>query len=46
MEIPVHDRQIVIDLAKKIMAKGHDPLEALKMAEQEIEKQKKVGEEK
>lgn len=46
MEIPVHERQIVIDKAKKIMSKGHDPLTALKIAEQEIEKRKKTGEEK
>lgn len=46
MEIPIHEIQIVIDLAKEIMDQGHDPLTALKIAEQEIEKQKKTGEEK
>lgn len=43
MEIPVCERKVVIKRAREIMEQGHDPLTALKMAEQELEKQKKMG---
>lgn len=45
MEIPVHERKEVIDRAKHLMKHyGYDALTSIQISEQEIEKQKKVGE--
>lgn len=45
MEIPVYKRELAIKRANEIIkADEHDPLTALIMAEQEIEKQMKMGE--